>query len=147
MSFFMLFQTIGSMKLLTTFEAAMFWFIMKLHMIIQLTFCLETSFVQTYFTLKLSLITVGCLMSMQIIFLRKSSVTSRTHIRFLTCMYSTVNIKIIFTLKTLQANFTLESSFMNILMATKTTSSTKFLFASQAQKLFLFTFFKRSNTI
>ena len=123
------------MKLLTTFCTRKFWFIMKLHVFSQSIFCFEASVVRADHASEFSLIAMTCLMSLQCDFPSKFFIASRTRIRFITCMCSIVPIKMCFTCKTLQANFTLIGFLMNVLMIAKSTLASKLLIASQAFKL------------
>ena len=86
----------------------------------QAFFCFKTSVIWAHAALKLSLITVDCLMSFQVLFSSKSPVTSRTREGFFSCVRSNVNFKIIFARKTLQASFALMSFIVDVLMLSQT---------------------------
>ena len=92
----------------------MFRIIVKTHMSVQLIFSLKKPFIRAYVALKFSLITVSCLVAFQRTLASKCFIANRTRVWFLSGVSSHVSVKINFTIKTLQANFTLMRRFVVI---------------------------------
>ena len=92
----------------------MFRIIVKTHMSVQLIFSLKKPFIRANVALEFSLITVSCLVAFQRTLASKRFIANGARVWFLSGVSSHVSVKIYFTIKTFQANFTLMRRFVVI---------------------------------